>query len=131
MFVDEQDTPASRLRTSSMMQQLAAPGPQRRRTAALHDAAARHQRPNLAKLGKPRRGDIFVATANKMNSSSVGAKYAAPTGLGILVGRNFYKDAAPDGAAGSHDSTATRLQHSARGCEERATLGQRAGIHEL
>ena len=44
---------------------------ERRRTAALQDAIARTDASILTKLGKPRRGDIFVASAMEMNSSSV------------------------------------------------------------
>ena len=36
---------------------------ERRRTAALQDAAARTDASILSKLGKPLRGDIFVASA--------------------------------------------------------------------
>jgi len=40
---------------------------------------------------KPQRGDIFVVRQMKMNSSSVGAKYAAPMGLEIGLGGSSTK----------------------------------------
>jgi hypothetical protein len=39
-----------------------------------------------------RRCDISVADNPKTNSSSVGAKYVAPTGLGNLMGLDFFFD---------------------------------------
>ena len=81
-------------------------------------------RRDLRTKRQPQRGDIVVASAMKMNSSSVGAEYAAPPGLAHPVTCRSTKiplltELWP---------TATRLQLSARGCSARATLGQRTGI---
>ena len=72
---------------------------ERWRTAALQDAAARTDASILTKLGKLRRGDIFVDEQGKRILAPSGAEYAAPTGLGEFGGVDGYKDFAPDGAA--------------------------------
>ena len=56
------------------------------------DAAARTDASILTKLGKPRRGDIFVESAMKMNSSSVRSGICRPDGPGELGGTG---DSAP------------------------------------
>ena len=53
----------------------------------------------LKSLPQPQRGDIFVASAMEMNSSSVRSGICRPDGAGELRGAGGYKDFAPDGAA--------------------------------
>jgi hypothetical protein len=49
---------------------------------------------------QPRRGDIFVESVMKMNSSSVRSGICRPDGAGELGGAGGYKDFTPDGAFG-------------------------------
>ena len=51
---------------------------------------------------QPQRGDIFVESAMKMNSSSVRSGICRPDGAGEICGVGGYKDFAPDGAANRH-----------------------------